>query len=139
MSIRVVYIDDEVDTEKEKTKIEWLHDHGVDVVPVKTVGDAMATLRQAGRVDAVLLDVLMPPYDVYTLDETTDGTNTGIRLLQDIRSEFPSVPVVMISVKPPVELQAQISDLVVHGYLYKPVLGADILEEIRRVVDLRRG
>ena len=132
MRTTAVYIDDEVDTEKEQIKIDWLAKHGVDVVPVKYVGDALRVLRNSG-VDVILVDVLMPPYDVYSLEETKNGTDTGLRLLRDIRREFPSLPVIVISVKPPVEVESELEHLKVDGYLYKPVLGVDMLEEIVRV------
>jgi|GEM_PF-2666475 len=133
MKVTAVYIDDEVDTEKEEIKIAWLRQRDVDVVPVKYVGDALRELRKR-RVDIVLLDVLMAPYDVYALEETKNGTDTGLRLLQDIRREFPNLPVIVISVKKPVDVESALESLRADGYLYKPVLGVDILEEIIRVI-----
>lgn len=135
MKIVVAMVDDEVDTDKEQIKIEWLEQHGVDILPFKHVKDVLPFLEGGSRkLDLLLLDILIPPLTYYSLEETNQGTDTGLRLLRDIRKFSPKLPVVIMSVKPPVELGGSIEELGVDGYLYKPVLGVDILEEIERVL-----
>ena len=135
MSILAVYIDDEIDSESGIGKVEALRKYGVDVVPVPRVDTAMPLLRQRAReVSVILLDILMPCGDAYTLEETNKGRDTGTRLLSDIRREFPEIPVIIISVKPPLEVQETIDRYRVEGYIYRPALVPEIVDEIRRVV-----
>ncbi len=130
----IIYIDDEVNTEKEQIKIEFLQENGFMVVPVREVGQVMGALQRHSQADLIILDILMPPHDTYSLEETNDGADTGLRLLADLRKNYPSIPIIIVSVKSPLEVYESKSKFKVEGYLYKPVLPIDILDEIQRVL-----
>jgi len=134
----VLYVDDEIGTENLTTKVEWLESRGLEVVSAE---DAMAALSvfqaRSNDIDVILLDVLMPPLNRYSLEETNQGTDTGLRLLKDLRAIRPDIPVILITVKPPHLVKTAKAQLGIEGYLYKPVLPVQILNEISRVLGRR--
>lgn len=46
---------------------------------------------------AVILDLMMPPGDAFTMQETRNGLETGLCLQKLIRTRFPSLPVLILS------------------------------------------
>lgn len=61
-----------------------LTESGFDVLTAANGLDAMDALRRAARIDAIILDILMPQMD-------------GIEALHAIRKEWPALPVIAIS------------------------------------------
>jgi len=66
-----------------------LRDDGFRVVEAINADEALAILRSATRVDLVLTDMRMP------------GTMDGAGLVRLIRTEFPSIKVILMSSEPP--------------------------------------
>jgi len=138
--IRVLFVDDEFDTERFQSKVDILSSEGIEVKGIQDVADVMPFLRQQhASVAAIVLDVLMPPLDTYSLEETNDGTATGLRLLEDIRAILPDVPVVIVSVKPKTEALEWIARFKVSAYLTKPVLATDIARAVKESISKRPG
>jgi CheY-like chemotaxis protein len=132
--MKVLYIDDEVDSAAMGSKIEVLALEGIEVIPVTEVGKALTTLRQmVHQVSVIVLDIIMPPHETYPLDRTSGGTTTGLTLLADIRKEFPRIPVVIVSVMPEEKAREAIALLNVSAYVRKPVDGTAISKVLRSV------
>lgn len=131
---RVVYVDDEADSERFRSKVDILNEEGIDVVCVGDIREALRTLEMEVNVQALVLDILMPPFDIYDLKETDEGTTTGLRLLEDIRERYPDLPVVVVSVKPEERIRERVEQLGVAEYLKKPAMATAIVAAIRRAV-----
>ncbi len=59
---------------------------------------ALAFVKENGRqIDAIILDVMMPPRKPYENEDTNGGLKTGIFLLRDLRKYCPNVPVVVLT------------------------------------------
>ena len=132
--IRVLYIDDEADTEKMSSKFELLARHGIQVIPVMRVQDAIPTLDSAGNIELIVLDIIMPPEDSYTLDETDGGTTTGLKLLQDIRKQHAEVPILIVSIRRMQVAEELMKQLKVKAYLEKPVSSITIANAIKKAL-----
>jgi CheY-like chemotaxis protein len=133
--IRVVCIDDESDTDAMASRFEDLEAHGIKVTPIVSVPECIERLRALrSAFDAIVIDQIMPPRDTYSLDETEGGTKTGLRLLKDIRKEFPQVPVIVVSVsEPPTE--SEMRSLGIAEFFKKPVVDLEALARaVKRVV-----
>src|SRR4051812_9185246 len=132
--IPVIYVDEEASSEAMASKFEVMKSFGVEIRPVVHVVDVLPTLHRERDVALVILDIIMPPQLVYTLDETNGGTRTGIRLLRDIRREFPVLPVVLVSVMPREGSTEAIQKYQVAEYLTKPVSGEALAAVVKRVL-----
>jgi CheY-like chemotaxis protein len=97
--LSVLYVDDEAGMQGFNSLVELLEDQGLRITSASNATTALKLLDEpAQRFDAVLLDIIMPPFDCYTLEETEGGISTGWRLLEDMRRRQPTLPVVVVSV-----------------------------------------
>ncbi len=81
--------------------------------------DAVARVRQGG-IDVVLLDIAMPQRD-------------GLDVLKQLKSEFPRLPVLMLSTYPDRQYAVRSLKLGAAGYLNKSADSEQMIEAIRRV------
>ncbi len=81
--------------------------------------DAVARVRQGG-IDVVLLDIAMPQRD-------------GLDVLKQLKSEFPKLPVLMLSTYPDRQYAVRSLKLGAAGYLNKSADSEQMIEAIRRV------
>jgi CheY-like chemotaxis protein len=132
---RVLYIDDEANTEKMASKFEIMKDEGIEVIPVTRIQEVLPKLEELrGSIDLLIMDIIMPPEDYYSLDETDGGTTTGLRLIEDIRREYEKLPIIIVSVRrlrrsEELEVKYNIAD-----FLEKPVSAFSLIKSIRRVI-----
>jgi CheY-like chemotaxis protein len=132
--IHIIYIDDEADSDAMRSKFEVMQDFGLEVSAVTTVEHALQEIRRGGPASAVVLDRIMPPGETYTLDETNGGTSTGIRLLEDIRREFPLLAIFVVSVMPSSDEKELVSRFGIKGYITKPADGEKLAAVILRAL-----
>jgi CheY-like chemotaxis protein len=129
---KVLYIDDEADSEKMASKFELMSEEGFDVVPVCRLRDVIPMLKSlADSLDVIVLDLAMPPEDVYTLEETEGGTLTGLRLLQDIRRYAVGVPAIIVTVRRRPSPEKILPEHGVSLYLEKPISAAELIQALR--------
>lgn len=83
--------------------------------------DALALLRQHSDIDLMLIDLIMPGFDQF------DG-------LKRLRSEFPDIPVVIISVHEDLDYVLRSISHGVIGYIPKSSGGEEIERAIERVL-----
>ena len=81
--------------------------------------EAIARVREGG-IDVVLLDIAMPQRD-------------GLDVLKQLRSEFPKLPVLMLSTYPDRQYAVRSLKLGAAGYLNKSADAEQMTEAIRRV------
>jgi DNA-binding NarL/FixJ family response regulator len=81
--------------------------------------EALARAR-AGGIDVVLLDIAMPQRD-------------GLDILRQLKSEFPRLPVLMLSTYPDRQYAVRSLKLGAAGYLNKSADSGQFIEAIRRV------
>lgn len=81
--------------------------------------EAVAGVRQGG-IDVVLLDIAMPQRD-------------GLDVLKQLKSEFPKLPVLMLSTYPDRQYAVRSLKLGAAGYLNKSADSEQLIEAIRRV------
>lgn len=131
----IIYVDDEFARESAQSKLEMLSTRGYHVIPVPDVRDAVPTIKKnIGHVNAILLDIMMPPEDEYTLQSTEDGTLTGLLLLRDIRTAYPTLPVVIVSVKLEAECAEYLKGIEVSAFITKPTLPSIIADTLDSVL-----
>jgi two-component system invasion response regulator UvrY len=85
--------------------------------------EAVAFVR-GGGIDVVLLDIAMPQRD-------------GLDVLKQLRSEFPKLPVLMLSTYPDRQYAVRSLKLGAAGYLNKSADSEQLIEAIRRVAQGR--
>ncbi|HKS44720.1 MAG TPA: response regulator transcription factor [Amycolatopsis sp.] len=118
---RVLVVDDEPGVRKALQR--GLRAEGMDVV---TAGDGPSGLRlaQTGSFDVLLLDIMLPGL-------------SGYRVLQQLRAEGVSTPVLLVSAKDGEIDQADGLDLGADGYVVKPFSFVVLVAQVRAV--LRRA
>ncbi len=73
-----------------------LSDAGFDVIQAVGADQALGLLA-ASQFDLAILDVMMPPGDALRNEDTMDGAFSGAVLAQRIHSEFPGLPIFLLS------------------------------------------
>lgn len=132
---KVIYIDDEVTTEKMLSRFEILASQGIEIIQVDNIYDALPIIRKnISTVGLIILDIIMPPEDYYTLEETNGGSTTGLRLLKDIRIEFATIPVMIVSIRRRKVIDDLVKEFNVVEYLEKPISTAEIAKSIKRIL-----
>jgi CheY-like chemotaxis protein len=119
--IKIFYIDDEVDTKAMQSRFDKMEQSGFEIIKVREVQDVLPKLREVHlSINLIILDNIMPPRKYYGLKETNGGSNTGLRLLKDIRQEFQKIPVIFISINDKNdEIVKELNDLKVFEYIKK--------------------
>jgi two-component system chemotaxis response regulator CheY len=98
---------------------------GYDVVTAEDGEQAIKILRESEdplTVDTILCDLRMP-------------TINGAEAITYFRREYPSVPVVVLTAYPDVELAVSLMRQGVLDFLVKPVLQDELLTVVKRAVD----
>lgn len=134
--MRVVYVDEETVALPFDSKAAVLRDEGIEVVPVSNVAEVLPTLdRLVGKVDLLVMDIILPPAPLFTADETKGGTRTGVVMLKKVRERFKELPVVVVSVMPRELLLTECQGLDVREFLTKPITGSELAVELRRIME----
>lgn len=133
---KIVYIDDEANLQAMISKFEVLKEEGFEVIPVVSVSEALQVIAQhRDSLKCIILDVIMPPRETYSLDETKGGAMTGVRLLKDIRKEYKNIPVIIVTVVPCENTSGIIEPGQIVEYVEKPVNGSTLATILRRVIN----
>jgi two-component system, chemotaxis family, chemotaxis protein CheY len=120
---RILVVDDEAQVRKPISLM--LAKDGYEVVEAVDGEEAIEALRSGDNplmVDTVLCDIRMPRIN-------------GKEAIAYFRSEFPSVPIVVMTGYPDVELAVSLMRQGVRDYLIKPVTKDELLSAIRKSVD----
>jgi two-component system chemotaxis response regulator CheY len=120
---RVLIIDDEA-TIRMSIRRSLLQ-AGFEVIEAADGMEAMAALAagdNALMVDAVLCDIRMPNID-------------GTELIPYMRAQYPSIPVIVLTGYPDIELAITLMKAGVRDYLVKPACKQDLLAALKNAVD----
>ena len=90
-----------------------------DLIVVESGEQALHTLGHSKDIAIVLMDIKMPKVH-------------GLDVLQEIKSKFPHVKIIMVTGYKSVETAAEASRLGASGYIIKPFKSEDILETVKR-------
>jgi CheY-like chemotaxis protein len=135
---KILYIEDETGLLWVDTMVRKLHEFGFDVDTAAGPNEAIAKLTVDGNAyDGILLDILMPTNGRYTKEETSDGGNTGLVLLREIRRGWADIPIVILSVKFSSSMQWTIDQGLVQDVIEKPANPARVAEVLTRACDPR--
>jgi DNA-binding response OmpR family regulator len=121
MKPRVLVVDDELGVRRALQR--GLSAEGMEVV-VAADGPGALDIARTGAFDVILLDIMLPGL-------------SGYRVLQQLRAEGISTPVLLVSAKDGEIDQADGLDLGADGYLVKPFSFVVLVAQVRAV--LRRG
>jgi len=120
---RILVVDDEAQVRKPISIM--LAKDGYEVVEAQDGEEAIEALQSGDNplmVDTVLCDIRMPNIN-------------GKEAIAYFRSQFPGVPIVVMTGYPDVELAVSLMRQGVRDYLIKPVTKEELLSVIRRSVD----
>ena len=93
---------------------------GIEIGGEAASADELLTLLRSKRADAVILDVVL-------------GDRDGIELLKHIRSEFPRMPVLMISMHAEEVFAVRAFRAGANGYIEKSAAAESLRDAVRRV------
>jgi two-component system chemotaxis response regulator CheY len=120
---RILLVDDEADVRKPISLT--LRKAGYEVVEAENGHEAIAMLNMGDNplmVDTIICDIRMPRV-------------SGNEAIAYFRAEYPSVPVVVLTGYPDIELAVSFLKQGVADYLVKPVPRDELLDVIRKSVD----
>jgi CheY-like chemotaxis protein len=135
--MKIVLVDDEANTERMASRCELLKHTGIDVIPISRVTEVMPILdRLKESISLIVLDMVMPPEALYSLEETKGGTATGLKLLEDIRSQYKEIPIIIVSIRRMnIAATAVLKKYEVSAYLEKPILTSELAASIKAIVE----
>ena len=110
--IKILWADDEIDLLK--PQLLFLEKKGYDVITVTNGHDALEECEESNDIDVVFLDESMPGL-------------TGLETLSQIKSNNPSLPVVMITKNEAENVMEEAIGAQISDYLIKPVNPNQIL------------
>ncbi|HJR77672.1 MAG TPA: response regulator [Nitrospiraceae bacterium] len=120
---RVLVVDDEISIRMPIRRS--LLQAGLEVVEADD-GHAAITALRAGdnalMVDAVLCDIRMPKID-------------GTDLIPYLRVKYPSIPIIVLTGYPDIDLAVRLMKVGVRDYLVKPASKQDLLQALMNAVD----
>ncbi len=120
---RVLIVDDEASVRKPITLS--LQKAGYEVVEAENGAQAITALNTGDNpllVDAILCDIRMPKIN-------------GIDAIAYFRSHYPSIPVIVLTGYPDVELAVSLMKAGVRDYLVKPVTKDNLLQVVQHAVE----
>lgn len=133
--ITVLYVDDEAETEKMASKFEIMRKMDIEVITVARVPKVMKKLEEVqDKINLLVLDIIMPPEEEYSVEDTSGGISTGLRLLQDIRSKYKTLPILIVSIRGVREFDNIKKVYNVAGILEKPVSAYHVAIAIKGIV-----
>ncbi len=75
-----------------------MQQYGHDVQFVSNVDDALDLFdNRRPEIDLIILDIMMPPGERFSSDETNEGLQTGVVFYKRIRNHLPDLPVLIFS------------------------------------------
>ena len=98
---------------------------GLEVIEAADGEEAIAILREGDNalmVDAILCDIRMPKID-------------GTELIPYLRAQYPSIPVIVLTGYPDIDLAIKLMKAGVRDYLVKPVSKQDLVKALKNAVD----
>ena len=122
---RVLVVDDEADLRKSARLI--LTKAGYDVVEAEDGEKAIQAIRSGDNpllVDTIIMDLVMPKVN-------------GMEAIAFMRSQFPKVPILVLTGHPNVENAAQLFKQGVVDYLVKPIVPDKLLASVNKAVKER--
>ena len=120
---RVLVIDDEASIRMPIRRC--LLQAGLEVIEAADGEEALAALRggdNALMVDAILCDIRMPKID-------------GTDLIPYFRAQYPSIPIIVLTGYPDIELAVQLMKAGVRDYLIKPATKQELLRSLKNAVE----
>jgi CheY-like chemotaxis protein len=94
---RIVIVDDEfVAMSYYRRALEL---DGYDVQHYKSVDDLKSILfdKQTPPIDLFIIDIMLPPGEIYSSQQTDEGVYTGLFLAQDVRKKYTDKPIIILS------------------------------------------
>ena len=122
--ITILWADDEIDLLK--PHILFLEERGYSVIPVMSGSEALDELENHSK----LIDIVF-------LDENMPGIS-GLDTLTQIKSNYPQVPVIMITKSEEEHIMNEALGSKISDYLIKPVNPNQILMAIKKHTEARR-
>jgi two-component system chemotaxis response regulator CheY len=122
---RVLIVDDELSIRMPIRRN--LLQAGLEVIEATDGEQAVAALREGDNalmVDAVLCDIRMPNVN-------------GIDLIPYLRAQYPSIPIIVLTGYPDIDLAITLMKAGVRDYLVKPTSKQDLLKVLQNAVDGR--
>ena len=93
----------------------------------------MIVAGEASHAENLLSQLGAEPYDVIVLDITMPG-RSGIDILKELRSHWPTIPVLVLSIHPEEQYGIRVIKTGAAGYLTKESAPDELIKAIRKVV-----
>jgi CheY-like chemotaxis protein len=118
----ILWADDEIDLLR--PHILFLNNKGYDVTPVNSGSDALEELKHR-------------TFDIIFLDENMPGLS-GLETLAEIKTNYPNIPVVMITKSEEEQIMEEAIGAKIADYLIKPLNPNQILLSVKKILDNKR-
>ena len=133
----ILFIDD--DYKRASSHIEFLKFGGYGVKAISAAHEALKEFENnKDKYDIIILDIMLPPSDSMTREETEFGRHTGLILLKKIREISKRIPIIILTVSNDIKIQEKAIELGADEYLLKPKLPSELIRIIEKYNSYQR-
>jgi len=91
----ILFIDDEPTTD---LFFDELQGRGLPIRKFRSVDEAWEYLAKTNKpLDLAIVDVMMPPGELFSKDDVSDGLHTGLSFYKLIRQKYETIPVYLLT------------------------------------------
>jgi CheY-like chemotaxis protein len=133
--MKLMWIDDNPFETQSSVSFLELHDYEVEFI--SNYAEAVEQLKaKAKEYGLIILDIQMPPGDLFGVAETRDGVDTGLKVYELIRKNFAGPILIYTIIKYNLAIEKIVNSDRKSTYLKKPANGEVIVGEIERLRQL---
>ena len=132
---KVLFIDDEANSEKMKSRFEIIEENGIEIIPVWNIEEIIPTFKKhIDDIGLIIVDLIIPNEDIYSDSDTNGGTTTGFKIIEDIQRINPNIPIIVLSIRRKDSANKLLLKYKIQKYVEKPIDTASIIEIIKGIL-----
>jgi CheY-like chemotaxis protein len=133
---RILWIDEDIgllQSHYDHLKIIGHHDLVIATDPEKAIEEID---RWGDSIDVIILDIMLPVGEMFSIEEANLGLTTGVILLEQIKSKLPDVPIVVLTAVANEAVKQLIlaSGIPEEYYFDKPIGPRNLLAKVQEVL-----
>jgi DNA-binding response OmpR family regulator len=129
---KVFFIDDQSNSSEFESRFDIIKEQGIEILYVDNIDDVIPIFQEyVHEIGLIILDIIIPPLDKYSEDQSNGGTTTGLLLLKEIRKINKEIPIIIFSIRRKSGIEMNFENNNVVRYLQKPIETAELVNYIK--------
>ena len=113
---KILWVDDDINNPELRPDLDALNEKGHELTLVSNIVDFIKLLNRTKKptqYDCIIIDMMMPPGDVFDMRESEYGCRTGLLLIERIKknASFSNSKIILYSISQDEELMEKCNDM----------------------------